>query len=312
MVLKMNQELVNKLIKNFSSYKNNYIGKEEIKEFVNQVDKFDISNDEKESVKRGMFKILINVAYLGREEIIKELDSLLSKMYFYEKQKSAIIKYGKEEDSSYRLINYLKKDNYVCDINVALEEDYKTFLFIDDGANSGHQIISIFQEYMGVHINKRATNENHVKELGALEKEKLKTVNIVIGFIYFNEKVKEYIFKEFRKIGLSKIRIIYNKRFETKISNNDNLFDNQEQRKNLICFLEKIGLYLLQSNKLISTTTYKNMWSQKRVRRSALGYNNAQQLVVFEYNIPTYTITALWQTGEIRGIKWKGLFNRRD
>lgn len=312
MVLKMNQQNIDKLIEKFSGYKNNLIGKEEIIEFVNQVDMFCIANDEKELLKCGMFKILNNVAYLDRNEIINELDSLVSKMHFCEKGKSAIIKYGKKEDSSYRLINYLRKDNYVSDINSVLKKGYKTLFFIDDGANSGHQIISIFQEYMGVNINKRATKENHVKELGDLEKEKLKTVNIVIGFIYFNEKVEKYIFKELRKIGLSKIRIVYNKRFESKISNSDSLFDNQEQRIKFICFLEKMGLHLLQSNKLISTTTYKDMWSQKRVRRSALGYNNAQQLVVFEYNIPTYTITALWQCGEIAGKMWQGLFNRRD
>lgn len=45
-------------------------------------------------------------------------------------------------------------------------------MFFDDGAYSGKQVISIFQELMGVPIDERTTNEHHVDELTQENKEK--------------------------------------------------------------------------------------------------------------------------------------------
>ena len=90
------------------------------------------------------------------------------------------------------------------------------------------------------------------------------------------------------------------------------MFNDERQANQIIEFFEEIGLKLLQSNKALDIGHYKERWNPKRIRRSALGYNNSQQIVVFEYNIPTYTITAFWQSGDVRGKKWKALFNRED
>ncbi len=45
-------------------------------------------------------------------------------------------------------------------------------------------------------------------------------------------------------------------------------------------------------------------------RKQHWGYNNAQQLVVFSTNIPTYSITAFWANGDYGTHKWRGLFQR--
>lgn len=37
-------------------------------------------------------------------------------------------------------------------------------VFFDDGVYSGKQIVSIFQEYMGIPVASRTTNEDHVPE----------------------------------------------------------------------------------------------------------------------------------------------------
>lgn len=53
-------------------------------------------------------------------------------------------------------------------------------------------------------------------------------------------------------------------------------------------------------------------WNEKRIREAALGYNDAQQLVVLMSNVPTYTIVPFWMSGEIEGEKWEGLFLRTE
>jgi HD superfamily phosphohydrolase len=44
--------------------------------------------------------------------------------------------------------------------------------------------------------------------------------------------------------------------------------------------------------------------------KRALGYGNAEAMVVFPYNCPTMTIPALWLTGKYRGITWHPLVER--
>jgi len=309
----MYEQYLDKLESKFSSYFNNAVGKKEIIEFVDQVDMFSVSNDETLNIlKKSLFEILTHLDYLDGNRISYELKILLNKMKTIENGKSAIIRYGKPDDSSYRLIDYIKCTTFVNSIHNALKDGYDTLLFIDDGVNSGHQIISIFQEFMGMNTYKRKTRENHVKELSSGEKEKLKVVRIIIGFIYFNSPVERFILSELQKLGLFNVQIVYNHEFQPKLTNRHGLFDNQTQADTFIHFLEKIGLLIQQSNKSISSTKYKERWTKKRIRRSALGYNNAQQLVVYEYNIPTYTITILWQHGYYSGKAWKGLFERND
>ena len=45
---------------------------------------------------------------------------------------------------------------------------------------------------------------------------------------------------------------------------------------------------------------------------SHLGYNDAQQLIVFPWNTPTYSLTALWFSAEDVDFKWLSLFTRQD
>lgn len=54
--------------------------------------------------------------------------------------------------------------------------------FFDDGAYSGKQAISIFQELMGVPIEERTTNEHHVDELTPENKEKIKKANNILRY----------------------------------------------------------------------------------------------------------------------------------
>lgn len=55
---------------------------------------------------------------------------------------------------------------------------------------------------------------------------------------------------------------------------------------------------------------YKPRWNEERIKASALGCNDAQQMVFLKFSVPTYTITAFWQHGWCYGVEWKPLFRR--
>ena len=48
------------------------------------------------------------------------------------------------------------------------------------------------------------------------------------------------------------------------------------------------------------------------MKTSALGYNDAQQMVVFYNNISTYSLIPFGANGVVNKREWKGLFQRTD
>jgi len=52
----------------------------------------------------------------------------------------------------------------------------------------------------------------------------------------------------------------------------------------------------------------RDPWDEEKLSRRLLGYGNGGHLIVFHYNVPTMTLTALW----CEGPGWKPLFPRRE
>lgn len=90
------------------------------------------------------------------------------------------------------------------------------------------------------------------------------------------------------------------------------IFRNEEQRALVERCLWEIGEAVLDSAKRAENGKYKEHWDEKRVKDAALGYNDAQQMVVFSTNVPTYTISAFWCNGEFNEKEWRGLFQRTN
>lgn len=307
-----NLTLIENIACRFKDYKNNRINKDAICCYINQIEKLNINKEQKDEAKKGFLNLLSNIIYYNSDRLSHEISLLVSKI-----QKSfpngTVISYGKENDSNKIILNYFDCNSQniaVNDIHTALDSN-NSLIFLDDAINSGNQIISIFQEYMGVEANKRKTREHHVEELSMREKKLLCKSKIIIGIMYYNESVEKFIKREFKQLGISDVNIVYNYLFNKRINDNNSLFDNENQKEITINLLERIGVSLLNSNKTHGNA-YKFDWTKKRVRKSALGYHNAQQLIVFEYNISTYNAVALWDSGIVDGIEWKSLFIRRD
>jgi hypothetical protein len=266
----------------------------------------------------GLVSILNETNYINREEFIKLANDVLTKVNHGNSDFSIIklIKIGGSRDSSNSWAYYfsdLEGKLNVLDIKTALIiDDDKPLVFFDDGAYSGSQIISVFQELMGMPIENRTTNETHVEELCEDEKTKLKNSRIVLAYLFFNESKEDRIVKELSNLGIQNVEIHYAASLNTKIFNIHRLFTSTDQCALVKEALSEIGHDILQSKKMYQDGQYKERWDEERISRSSLGYEDAQQMVVFERNIPTYSLTAFWQGGEYKGYEWRSLFERTE
>lgn len=288
--------------------------------FLRQFLWIDLNVIELKSLIAGVLSILENAYYLDRDSFAIQVGKLfgeeLSKIKSTQKH---VVMLGGLLDSSNHLAYYLNdvKDKNSITIEGSIQNALRNtkeddcVCFFDDGAYSGKQVISIFQEFMGVPEKDRTTNEHHVDELTVEQKDKLRRAKIVLAYLCFNPQSEEYIKTEFQKIGLDDVTICYTHDLSRKIFDMPQpFFTTAEQQEIVKKHLREIGCSILMSTKKLETGEYKSRWSEKRVTEAALGYNNAQQFVVFSTNIPTYSITAFWANGKLNGREWKGLFQR--
>ena len=291
-------------------------------DFLRQFLWLDLTANELKLLIAGILNILDSAYYLDRDSFAIQVGKLfgeeLSKIKCAQKH---IVMLGGLLDSSSHLAYYLNdvkdKDSITIDGSVpnalrnAKEDD--CICFFDDGAYSGKQVISIFQEFMGVPEMERTTNEHHVDELTAEQKDKLKQTKIVLAYLCFNPQSEEYIKSEFLKIGLTDITICYTHDLSRKIFDMlQPYFKTSEQQQIVKKYLQQIGCSILMSTKKLENGEFKPRWDEKRVTDAALGYNDAQQFVVFSTNIPTYSITPFWANGRLGDREWVGLFQRTN
>jgi len=79
----------------------------------------------------------------------------------------------------------------------------------------------------------------------------------------------------------------------------------QKLRDDLREFCERTARVCLDHN----TKRPNDAWSEEKLSERLLGYGREAHLLVFPYNVPTVTLTILWQAGGEGG--WQPLFRRR-
>lgn len=197
------------------------------------------------------------------------------------------------------------------ELNDTLVIKSDVLVIYDDNINSGLQLLNILAELLDK-LNELPPemnlNERHVSALAAEEaKQKLKKIEIHFCFIVGHEGTEEKIrmmLKEHLNFDPDKIHIHINKLFKSSekiFSGGDSPF-NHEKRPQLKDYLTKIGEQLLKNEGK----------SAGKIATCKLGYAGAEAMVLFPYNIPTMTITALWCKGQLdNGIPWIPLAERR-
>ena len=303
----------------FSGVSNCKITEKSLREYLRQFLYLQIETNELKVLLSGVMSLLEKAYYLDRESATREFTYLFRKIAEMKCPQKYVILLGGRKDSANHLAYYLndvEKDDSITladNLSGTLKEctDEDCICFLDDGAYSGKQVISIFQEYMGIDKENRTTNEHHVDELTDAEKERLKSIRVVLTYLCFNSKSEKYVKEEFAKIGLTNIDICYIKDLSQKVFDNiPPYFSSKNQCDITQKHLKQIGEDVLMSTKKLPAGDFKSRWSKERIEEGALGYNDAQQCVVFSTNIPTYSLTALWANGEFAGNEWRGLFQR--
>ncbi|MHB1314301.1 MAG: phosphoribosyltransferase-like protein [Christensenellales bacterium] len=288
--------------------------------FLKQFSRLQYSKGEIESILDGVLRILNEALFIERENFVSEASALLQQIPVKKGGKNYVLPLGGRLDSSMHLSYYFNdiklKHDYIYPRDLESILPFLTpgdkLVFLDDGAYSGRQVISIFQEYMGVPKNQRTTNENHVNELSEENKEKLKNANITLVYVCFNSQSENTIRRELNDLGLDTLSILYTHDLsEMKIfDGKKSIFKDARQKELLRSCLYDKGKEILQKRNCLEDGTFKDRWSMERIENAALGYNNAQQMVVFEFNIPTYSLCAFWTTEKDDELVWKGLFQR--
>lgn len=274
----------------------------------------------------GYLEMLDEVKIISKPIIAKTLLSNLTTIKAKENCEISdlkIINIGSVQDSS-AIIAY-----HVNIINACLKTSLKTksleeilekvkpnqaIVFLEDAFCSGKQILSIFETYMGVPIEKRQTQEIHVNELSNDLKEKLKTCRLYFSFIMYEKENETFFRNKMREIGLEQVEIVAPETFPNGyFAQFEELDESDIQKRTLVKkYLEKAGEKLISWKAIGQDGKYKNGWDDDRMQQSILGYNNAQQLVAFSWNTPTYTITPLWMSVNTPDFQWIPLFPRID
>lgn len=195
-------------------------------------------------------------------------------------------------------------------INDTLINNSDILIIYDDNINSGMQLLNIFAELLGIEDKlpeELKLNEKHVTPLSTEEaKKRLRKLPIyfvfIVGYSGIDRKIKS-LFEEYLDINPDNINLIISKYFynDKKIFSGANSTFQHADKLKLKQFLEKTGEELLRAEKK----------KEGKIKSCKLGYANAEAMVLFPYNIPTMTITALWCRGKINDIPWIPLAERR-
>lgn len=273
---------------------------------------------------RGCLELLENVKIITRNDIHKSLKNNLDSV----KKDSGctfddiqICNLGTLQDGgsqiSYQVneVNQIYHELYegahltVCKLEELMPQEIKPVLvFIEDAFSSARQITSIFETYMGIPIEERQTTEVHVKELTPEMKEKLRQSKIYFSFIFYNKENEEKFLQRLRDLGIEDVHLIAHKEFPEGYFRRKDIQDSEAQEVAKKYF-EAAGKMLIHE-KAFKDGVQKSNWDDSRINNSVLGYNDDQQLIIFPWNTPTYTMTALWLASKKEN--WYPLFQRID
>jgi hypothetical protein len=300
-------EKINSIFNNLRSFKSlndETITINRITTFVNQ---FPIN------LQNAVLEFLTHLNIYSEKLLVDEVEKILSKQM---DNKCGLSYLGGNTDSGskfgYHMREILKQGNHEIEhLNDNLISSYDSLIIYDDNINSGLQLINILAELLDEKDKldpEQRLDEEHLKPLqNTQNKVKIKDMNIyfiyTVGYEGIETKIKNILSE---KLGFdkNKIHIIIHKIFnnDDKILSGANSKFQHAKRKELKDYLTSIGVQLLTNEGKKDT----------KIESCSLGYAKAEAMVLFPYNVPTMTITALWCRGKINNnIPWIPLAERR-
>ena len=310
-----------KKFQTFEGARGKTINRKNIMAYLEQFLRLQMTKQDMDILIDGIIRMLKESTYIDRKCFSRSVAAVFEKI----DRKAEVIylcPLGGEKDSAFHMMYYLNdlnKEGQKMKLNKSLQDmlrnsdDGDRIVFFDDGAYSGKQVSSILEEYMGVPIEERSTDETHVIPLKECEKEALKKRKLSIAYICFNTENEKLILENAKNIGVDIQSIEYMYDMKERVFREGNaIFIDDYQRDLLQKTFQNIGVEILESVKK-KDGIYNKGWSWERIERCGLGYNDAQQTVILKSSVPTYTLTALWLSeGYFKGEKWEPLFVRTD
>lgn len=314
-------EEVCKKFQTFEGTQGKTINQENVMAYLKQFLRLQMTKQDMEVLIDGIIRMLQRSTYIDRKYFARSVGIVFEKID-REAESIYLCPLGGEKDSAFHMMYYLNdlsKEGQKIKVYKSLQDILKNttdgdrIVLFDDGAYSGKQVSSIIEEYMGVPIEERSTDETHVMPLTECEKEALKKRKMSIAYICFNTENEELILNNAKKVGIDIENIEYMYDMKEKVFREESAIFVDDYQRNLVQkTFQNIGVEILESVKKVDGV-YKKRWSSERVEKSSLGYNDAQQIVILKSSVPTYTLTALWlQEGYFEGEKWEPLFVRTD
>lgn len=313
------EEQIKKIHEKFATYEGpegHALCSKEIHSFFKQVLSVCDRKSDCRLIVQGISQLLMKAMFVNRSFVVDSISDALKDVSVSDSE-LMIVPLGSSKDSAKHMMYYFN-DVHIAGKQLELRESLmdvlrddscSTVIFFDDGSYSGNQLVSIMQEYMGVPEQERTTTEHHVEALEEVYREHFRNMTVIYAFLMFNSDNRQEVETALHKIGFTDIQFAYSRDLSRKILDQPNLFDSKKQQQLVKNFLSKVGYEVMQSIKKVDGT-YKPHWDEDRIKASALGYNDAQQMVFLKSSVPTYTITAFWQHGWCHGVEWKPLFRR--
>ncbi len=264
---------------------------------------------ETEGHTRGALRLLERVTFKDRPYFANALERLIR-----EAEKTRKVEFvcplGGTGDSS-TLLSYLMNDlapewrRPVTHIEVALPrvKDGTVLLWDEFCGNGGHST-TVLSQWLS--LGDDSLDEDLVEPLSKDLAKKFRDTECSLIFALARQSGMRNTREFIKKHGLTRVAVVEPTEVVPDVDTvftGSAVFSDEKERDELREFLEEVGLGLLAKKK----TDPERPWSDAKIEERVLGYGNTAQLLVFYYNVPTVTLTALWE----KGPGWTPLFPRR-
>lgn len=247
-------------------------------------------------------------------EIRNALKRVLNAPPFETAQRISICPLGGTSDSANRIAydlrdidgDYPGRTLMLIPLNEALARRADGYIIYDDNTNTGLQGINVVAAWLGIALQEELRlEEDHVQPLDEELRRELKSKPVAFVFAVAPEDgTSNFHNLLVERTGFTTERVLCHAGMT--LPKRDRIFSGpgspfQHARKlDLLNFLTDVGKSILLSEDK----------GEDEATRRALGANAGEAMIVFPYNTPTMTITALWISGAFHEEEWFPLVER--
>jgi HD superfamily phosphohydrolase len=264
---------------------------------------------ESEGLARAALRMLEHVDFKSRRYFAQSLEAIMAAALQLG-QVAAVSPLGATGDSS-ALLTYLMNDipqrlrRPVMQLELALESRAggQIVLWDDFCGAAGHTKTALIQ-WLG--LPGHALNERLTRRLTRVRGLEFRRRPILISFSLGRRSGLRRLAAFLGEHALKNVTLLSPPDIvsdKDEVFSGRKVFPDRREREGLMQFLSEQAKRLLM-HKL---TRRRNPWRRIQLEERLLGYGNTAKLLVFYYNVPTVTMTALWEAGD----NWVPLFRRR-